>query len=108
MSEVARQLDRLLARADRLGSPDSPTRDEVTAARRRLGQHTIRLLNTRFFGLPGPTVAEDEQMAQDCTLVVTWDRRHGAEPELLSPADRARIARAIEARIRLGEPWPTG
>ena len=108
MSEVARQLDRLLARADRLGSPDGPTREEMIAARRRLGQHTLRLLNAQIFGLPGPTPAEDEQIAQDCTLVATWDRQHRMEPEPLSPADRARIARVIEERVRLGEPWPTG
>ena len=109
MSELVRQLDRLLARADRLGSPDGPTRDEATAARRRLGRHTLRLLNARFFGLPGPTVAEIEQAIQDRALVATWDRRHGAEPEPLSPATKERIARRISEQIEIiGEPWPTG
>ena len=105
MSNLQQRLGRL---EQQMGDSCGPGREEVTAARRRLGRHALRLLNAQFFSLPGPTPAEDEQIAQDCTLVGAWDRRHGAEPEPLSPADRARIARAIEARIRLGEPWPTG
>ena len=105
MSTLQQRLGRL---EQQMGDSCGPGRDEVTAARRRLGRHTLRLLNAQFFGLPGPTMAEDEQAAQDGASVAVWDRRHGREPEPLSPMDRARIARAIEERIRLGEPWPTG
>ena len=107
MSELVRQLDRLLARADRLGDPEGSSRDEVAAASQRLGRHIRRMLNAHFFGLPQPTPAEIEQAIQDRALVAAWDRRHGIEPEPLSPMDRARITQAIEERIRLGEPWPT-
>ena len=105
MGDLGRRLARL---EQQMGDSCGPGWDEVTAARRRLGRHALRLLNVKFFGLSGPTVAEDEQIAQDCTLVAAWDRQHGIEPEPLGPVDRVRIARAIEARIRLGEPWPTG
>ena len=105
MDNLGRRLARL---EQQLGDSCGPGREEVTAARRRLGRHALRLLNARFFGLSGPTPAEGEQAAQDGALVAAWDRRHGIEPEPLSPPDRARIVRAIEERIRLGEPWPTG
>ena len=91
-----------------LDEPAGPTWTEMVAATHRLGQHARRELNAHFFGLPGSTSAENEQAAQARAVVATWDRRHGTEPEPLSPMDRARIARAIEERVRLGEPWPTG
>ena len=105
MGDLGRRLARL---EQQMGDSDGPTWMEMVAATRRLGRHTLRLLNAQFFGLPQPTPAEIEQAIQDRALVATWDRRHGTDPEPLSPADRARIVRAIEERIRLGEPWPTG
>ena len=108
MGDLGRRLDRLATHIERLDDPDGPTREEAAAATHRLGQHIRRLLNAHFFGLPQPTPAEEEQAALDRALIAAWDHWHGREPEPLSPMDRARIARAIEERIRLGEPWPTG
>ena len=105
MSTLQHRLGRL---EQQMSDPCGPSRDEVTAARRRLGRHALCLLNAHFFGLPGPTVAEIEQAIQDRALVTAWDHQHGTEPEPLNPASKERIARAIEERIRLGEPWPTG
>ena len=90
-----------------LDEPAGPTWTEMVAATHRLGQHARRELNYVVFGLPGPTATEDEQAAQDRALVAAWDRWHGTEPEPVNLATKERIARAIEERIRLGEPWPT-
>ena len=105
MGDLGRRLARL---EQQIGDSGGPTWAEMVAATRRLGQHTRRELNAQFFGLPRPTVAEDEQAAQARAVVAAWDRQRGTEPEPLSPATKDRIARAIEERIRLGEPWPTG
>ena len=105
MSTLQHRLGRL---EQQMGDSCGPGREEMTAATRRLGRYSICVLNAQFFGLPGPTPAEIEQAIQDRALVAAWDRRYGIEPEPLNSADRARIARAIEARLRLGEPWPAG
>ena len=105
MGDLGRRLARL---EQQMGDSDGPTWMEMVAATRRLGQHTRRELNAQFFGLPRPTVAEDEQAAQARAVVAAWDRRHWTEPELVTPTVRERIARRVREQIEIiGEPWPT-
>ena len=92
-----------------LDEPECPTWIGMVAAPRRLGRYSLREINHVVFGLPGPTSAEDEQdeqAAQDRTLVAAWDRRHSIEPEPLSPVTKERIVRWILQQIKLGESWP--
>ena len=104
MKRVTQRLEKLEEKRRRR---HGPTWEEKVQAERRLGALLCKRLNTVVFGLPEPTVADEQQAEQDEALVAEWERRQQHPRPAPAPDLEDRLIRRIEQRIEAGEgPWP--
>ena len=104
MKRVTRRLEKLEERRRRR---HGPAWEEKVQAERRLGALLRKRLNAVVFGLPEPTVADEQQAEQDEALAAEWRRRQRYAPAPLPPDAEDRVLQRIEQRLAENEgPWP--